>query len=432
MLSIGLMSGTSMDGIDAALIDTDGEAEINDRLGQLHIPYHPCFTILLKATEWAIRKNKGDLEKASLNYQQSLYDYLEDELHLLPLALNDKIEELNAYLFAHSDSNQKINLAMVIKHSTDLHGQAVQALLQSTRYQAQQIDVVGYHGQTMFHQPLINKSIIIGDGQALANQIGITVVNDFRRLDMAAGGQGAPLAPLYHQALAKRDKKIPAAIINCGGIANITLVNSEADSDLIAFDTGPGNGLLDRLVRHRTHGTEHMDKNGHYGLKGHVHDEVLKALFAKSILRAGENYFALPPPKSLDIGELTLIPELAMLTLEDACATLEAFTAASIVTSVIQLNIDLPRYWVLVGGGWHNPVIYNELKCRLIEKCGIDTSIVKADEMGWNSQAMEAQIFAYLAVRSLQKKPLSLPGTTGVSKPHSGGQAFLPNRLATQ
>jgi anhydro-N-acetylmuramic acid kinase len=239
---------------------------------------------------------------------------------------------------------------------------------------------------------------------------------------VAAGGQGAPFAPLYHQALAVRDHKLPVAVVNCGGIANITIIQDADESGLLAFDTGPGNGLIDRLIRQRTQGREGMDRDGHYGLQGKVCEKTLAALFAKSLMQEGKNYFELSPPKALDIGDMVLIPELETLSLEDACATLEVFTAESIVRSLKLVNIPIPQHWILAGGGWHNPVILRELKSRL----GSGIQVMTADEAGWNSQAMEAQIFAYLAVRSLEKKPLSLPGTTRVPAPMTGGELYLP------
>lgn len=422
MLSIGLMSGTSMDGIDVALLETDGANVIKD-LGHTAIAYHPLSKILFKAAEYAVRKQTGDMDKAKMFYPQAIRDYLENELNMLEISVSNKIAELSMYLHGVEQSASPITLDKVIQHSTELHVAAVKKLLKETGYEATQIDVVGYHGQTLFHRPSIKTSIVVGNGQYLADQLGITVVNDFRSRDVAAGGQGAPFAPLYHQALAVRDKKIPVAVVNCGGIANITLIKNANEIDLIGFDTGPGNGLIDRLIRQRTQGKENMDTDGQYGNKGRVDEQVLKALWETSLIKDGQNYFLAPPPKSLDIGDMELIPELDVLSIEDACATLEAFTADTIITSLKLLEIEWPQYWILAGGGWHNPVIRRELESRL----GKSVQILTADEAGWNSQALEAQIFAYLAIRSLQNKPLSVPGTTSVPEPLSGGHAYLPN-----
>lgn len=426
MLSIGLMSGTSMDGIDVAILETDGSEKIIKDLGHTAVSYDPQFKILLKAAEYAIRKFTGDVEKAKSNYSQAIKDYLLNELKILEIDVDNKTAELSAYVHGIENSDQQITLDEVILLSTHLHGLAVKKLLGETGYTTDQIDVVGYHGQTMFHRPSIKVSIVIGDGQYLANQLGITVVNDFRSRDIAAGGEGAPFAPLYHQALAMKDNKIPIAIVNCGGIANVTLISNANELDLIAFDTGPGNGLIDKFIKQYTSGKENMDANGKYGQQGKVDKKILKALYEKSVIKNGRNYFSMDPPKSLDIGDMNLIPELNALALEDACATLEAFTADTIVNSLELLDTEMPQHWILAGGGWNNPVIRNELENRLRKKLGHEIKILTADEAGWNSQAMEAQIFAYYAVRSLQNKPLSVPGTTRVPIPLSGGHAYIP------
>lgn len=392
-----------MDGIDAALLETDGSLCIKER-GHIALSYSPTFKILLKAAEYAVRKSLGNVESAKAGYAGAVQEYAATELQ-------------------QTLSFTPPSFEAIVQQSTALHAQAVQKLLAKTGYDMAHIDVVGYHGQTLFHRPSQKICVIIGDGQSLADQLGTTVVNDFRSTDIAAGGQGAPFAPLYHHALAIRDKKIPCAIVNCGGIANITLITHENAMDLAAYDTGPGNGLIDRLVRQRTRGMENMDRDGRYGQQGKIHENVLKALYAKAIIKEGRNYFAAKPPKSLDIGDMTLIDDLNALSLPDACATLEAFTADTIISSLQCVGREPPPLWILVGGGWNNPVIRRELEDRLRKKCK-EARILTADEIGWRSQAMEAQIFAYFAVRSLQKKPLSLPGTTGVPIPLSGGKIF--------
>lgn len=421
-LSIGLMSGTSMDGIDAAILETDGSANVLRELGHCSIAYLPPFKILLKAAEYTVRKCAGDLNDASAYFPRGVHDYLNDVLKLS----EDKLTELSAYLYGHDQRDRLITFDSIILHSTQLHCAIVKKLLEKTAYQAVQIDVIGYHGQTLFHQPSHKISVVIGDGQYMADQLSITVVNDFRRRDVMSGGQGAPFAPLYHHALAMRDKKIPLAVINCGGIANLTLITSDNERDLLGFDTGPGNALLDSFVRQRTQGRENMDADGQYAQRGKVDEKILKKLYQKSTLKDNQNYFLMCPPKSLDYGDMTLIAELESLSLEDACATLAAFTADSIVSSLNFLNAELPQQWILTGGGWNNPAIRNEFEQRLAKTLSKCPQIYHADEIGWNSQAMEAQIFAYLAVRSLQNKPISMPGTTRVTKPLSGGRVIKP------
>ncbi|MBY0281273.1 MAG: anhydro-N-acetylmuramic acid kinase [Alphaproteobacteria bacterium] len=420
--SLGLMSGTSMDGIDAALLRTNGD-DIIEELGHFSIKYEPQTKALLKSAEYAIRGCKGDMTKAALRYSDYLDKYLLDELKIPSTEIKSRIKDLSYYLYSTPD--QIITLGKVIEHSTELHGKVVMTFLNEMGLNALEINVVGYHGQAMYHQPDQKISVIIGDGQALANQTGIKVVNDFRSADVAAGGKGAPFAPLYHLALARRDKKIPVAVVNCGGIANITLILDDNPLHLVGFDTGPGNGLIDRLVKQRTSGAESMDEGGKYGSCGVVNEIAFEALCEKSILKDGKNYLLMPPPKALDIGDLQLVDELDSLSLEDACRTLEAFTAHTIVNS-LDLS-KLPTHWILAGGGWNNPIIEFELKNRLISLGVEEKNIQAADEAGWNNDALEAQIFAYLAVRGLKGKPFSFPGTTGVPEPMSGGTVYSPS-----
>lgn len=432
MISIGLMSGTSMDGIDAALLETDGSAHLLKEREHTFLAYSPAFKILLKAAEYAVRKEKGDKEKANASYLQSIKEYLNIDLCLSKKEIDIKIKELASYLFGYGKRESLLTLEDVIKHSTYLHKKIVHQLLKETGIEAKDIDVIGYHGQALFHQPSEGISIVVGNGQDLADQTGITVINDFRSRDVMAGGQGAPFAPIYHHALAIRDNKVPIAVINCGGVANITFIPSIYESDLVGFDTGPGNALVDRLVKQRTCGRENMDMNGQYGKKGTIQEDILRALYEKSVIKNGKNYFQQKIPKSLDSGDMRLISELEELSLEDACATLEAFTADTIVYALELLKVPvMPKIWVLSGGGWKNSMIRKTFEQKLVQKFGLTLEVVLADEIGWNSQALEAQIFAYLAVRSLQNKPLSLPNTTQVPKPLSGGKAFIPKTGTT-
>lgn len=429
MLTIGLMSGTSMDGIDAALLETDGSYGVKE-IGHASLSYPSDFKLLLKSAEHTIRKFKGDMNKARIHYQLSLRDFLRNEINLTSLAFQSKITALAIYLRGDKKIVDPISLDEIILHSTKLHAKLVRSLLTKTGYEPSQIDVIGYHGQTMFHCPSNKISVIVGEGQYLANKLGITVVNDFRAQDIAAGGQGAPFAPLYHQALAVRDNVLPVIIINCGGIANVSWIRDADPLNLIAFDTGPGNGLLDKLIRQRTNGREYMDRDGKYGFQGKINEFVLQALYEKSIGKKDNNYLTRTFPKSLDIGDMELIPELFELSLEDASATLEAFTADTIVKSLQLIDAKLPSHYVLAGGGWYNPVIRSQFDTRLRKMLGSEVSIHLADELGWSSQAMEAQIFAYLAARSLQGKFLSVPGTTGVREPLSGGCIHVPQAKA--
>ncbi len=406
VLSVGLMSGTSMDGIDVALLETDGQYHIAEK-GHLTYPYEADFQIALKAAEYSVRKHKGDLQQSAQHFNADVTEYLTTLQHPL------------------SDYYARLSLDAVIAQSTQLHINAVLQLLQQQCLKARDIKVIGYHGQTLYHQPQRQCSIIIGDGQALANALSIPVVYQFRANDIAAGGQGAPFAPIYHWALAKRDGLIPCVVLNCGGIANATLIANDDVTRLIALDTGPGNALIDAFVRQKTQGKENRDLDGRYGLTGTVNNTLLQQLYTESLQGDKADFFSKASPKSLDSGDFKWPAALEELSLADACRTLEAFTADSIIKSLMHTNAPLPNKWIVAGGGWHNPVILQEFKTRLAEHYP-DAVVKTADDVGWRADTLEAQIFAYLAVRHLQKLPFSFPGTTGVPKPLSGGVYCRP------
>lgn len=385
--TIGLMSGTSMDGIDAALIQTDGYHHVK-HIDYTSLAYTKDFQLLLKAAEQSFAKAEGEIHCA-------------DAL----------LKEQYACSFAE-----------ITKEITGYHYQVVLQLLKKTDQLAKDIDVIGFHGQTLWHNPAKGKSVQIGSGEQLAKATSIQVVDQFRQNDIQHGGQGAPLVPLYHQALAVRDQRLPLIVANCGGIANITYVSGQGESEVWGFDTGPGNVLLDRLVRERTKNKEMLDYDGRYGLQGKVHLKILHELMDSAVLKNGQNYLLQTPPKSLDSQDCRLIKALNALSLPDACATLAAFTAKTLVLGANLLNMPMPKAWVLVGGGWRNPVIKAELQSCLEQKL----AVLEAAEIAWHSQAMEAECFAYLAVRHLLGLPLSVPQTTGVQKPTTGGVLHLP------
>ena len=363
MLAIGLMSGTSMDGIDAALLETDGLNSIK-QIATISLDYEAEFKLKLREVEKLSREKKTN---------------------------------------AASDE--------VTKESTELHALVVNKLLKKAKITANKIDLIGYHGQSLYHNPLEKITVQIGDGQLLANLTKIKVINDFRSDDIKNGGQGAPLAPLYHLALANKIK--PVAIVNCGGIANISIITN---TQVIGFDTGPGNVLIDRYIRNKTNNQEFMDLNGKYGLNGKIDRKILDKLIAMI-----NPYLNKAFPKSLDPSDFILPEEIWNLSINDACATLENFTGFTIVNSV-PLEL-LPKTWLLAGGGWKNPVITKSLKQYLNEK--IKTAEIKlASEAGFDSVYMEAELFAYLAVRSYKRLPISLPSVTGATKPSFGGRLY--------
>ncbi len=353
---IGLMSGTSLDGIDAALIRTDGQGFV-EPLSFLSVPY-------------------------------------EDSVR----------DALRACLGLKTDPDGRVATAEALM--TAAHADVVKALLALSHVSAADVDLIGFHGQTIFHDPDNGFTWQIGDGAQLAQATGIHVVNDFRTNDVKAGGQGAPLIPVYHAALAGALPK-PVAILNLGGVGNVTFIG--AQDEILAFDTGPGNALINDWVRQHT--GEELDRDGAYALKGTVDGACLSRLLQNP-------FFPLTPPKSLD-RDAWDISHLKGLSLEDGAATLTAFTVQSVVQCLSHLP-QKPLAWYVTGGGRLNPAIMQGLREAL------QVPVHDVDELQWNGDALEAQGFAYLAVRSQQGLPLSFPSTTKVPKPVTGGR-FWPH-----
>jgi anhydro-N-acetylmuramic acid kinase len=354
--AIGLMSGTSADGIDAALIETDGE-----RIG--------------RCGEFLTVRMPADLRAGIL---AAMADPARAE--------HEELAELEAAI-------------------TAAHADAVRALLDRAGLRPDQIDVVGFHGQTVLHRPERRFTRQLGDGAALARAVGIAVVNRFRQADVAAGGQGAPLAPLFHQALAA-DLARPLAVLNLGGVGNVTWIGA---ADLLAFDTGPGNALIDDWVR--LHSGADFDEDGRIALSGWVDAERLARLLDNP-------YFARRPPKSLDRHDFSATP-LAGLSLADGAATLAEFTIESVAAARAHFPAPAKR-WLVAGGGRHNRALMEGLASAL------DAPVAPVEAVGWNGDALEAQAFGFLAVRSLRGLPLSLPGTTGAPRPMAGGETHRP------
>ena len=359
MRVIGLMSGTSMDGIDIALLETDGE-EI-------------------------VRRGPSQA-----------FAYSSQERALLRRAI-----EAAAKWPARAPAPEVISVAEA--HVTDAHGAAIEQFMKAQALTPAQVDLIGFHGQTVLHQPDQRRTVQLGNGHDLARRIGIDVVYDFRAADVAAGGEGAPFAPLYHRALAASlagDK--PVAILNLGGVGNVTWLG--ADGTILAFDTGPANGLIDDWVSE--HGAGHYDEDGRIAASGNVNDDILAAML-------DQPFFEVVPPKSLDRLDFSLEP-VRGLSLADGAATLTAFTAACVARACEHLA-SKPDHWIACGGGRKNPTLMRALQARL--GATVDT----AEAVGWRGDDIEAEAFAYLAVRSRRGLPLSVPGTTGVPAPQLGG-----------
>ena len=295
---------------------------------------------------------------------------------------------------------------------TDANAAAVASLLRDNGLTASDIGVIGFHGQTVLHRPERRLTRQLGDGARLAAATGIGVVNDFRAADVASGGQGAPFAPLYHLALSGGLDR-PLAILNLGGVGNVTFVGSRGADDVLAFDTGPGNAMIDDWVTRHT--AMSCDEDGRLAAAGKPDPDRLGRLLA-------HGYFDLKPPKSLDRNDFPMA-EIDGLSLEDGAATLAAFTAQSVARGVTHLP-DRPQRWLVTGGGRHNPTLM-----ALLAKA-LGAPVAPVEDEGWQGDALEAQAFGFLAVRSLNGLPLSVPATTGVPHPMTGGRFHPSDRAA--
>src|SRR5262245_39476655 len=356
------MSGTSLDGIDVALLETDGR----DGVRRGPTGYRAV----------------GEVERATLAAALRA-----------AVQLNDR----GARPGVIGEAEQLV---------TRLHAEAVETFLAGNGIDAATLDVVGFHGQTLVHRPERRLTVQIGDGAALAGRLGIPVVFDFRAADVAAGGQGAPLVPAFHRALvAQLDRPRPVAVLNVGGVANVTWC--DATGDPIACDTGPGNALLDDFMRLRTGAA--FDRDGDQAARGTV-----DAAFVARVL--DDPFFAAPLPKSLDRNTFAYIGDaLAEVSVPDGAATLTALTAKAVARVVAQLP-RAPAWWIVAGGGARNRTLM-----RMLAEALAPATVETADAVGWSADALEAQAFAYLAVRTLEGLPITFPTTTGVAQPLTGG-----------
>ena len=351
--ALGLMSGTSLDGIDIALIKTDGVSVMSRG---------PCFTTPYSS-----------------------------ELRIL-------ISNVLGGQGRTDIAEKKITLA---------HACAVKNFLTNQLKGKIKPKVIGFHGHTILHLPQEGKTWQIGDGQLLADMTGIPVVGDLRKNDVKHGGQGAPVVPLYHAAIF-RDHKKPFAVLNIGGVANVTWIG-EGDKNLIAFDTGPGGAQLDEWIERET--GDKFDNYGNIAKSGCADNEIVNKLMC-------DPYFSAPPPKSLDRIKFSIQPYLRLTTV-DGAATLAEFTSRSISVAT-QFFPEQVRGWLVTGGGRKNKFIME----RLAEMLG--TPVLPIENLGFNGDSLEAEAFAYLATRSIYKMPITLPKTTGVDRPRTGGKLFKP------
>ncbi len=358
MTALGLMSGTSMDGIDAALLVTDGE-RIESTGPAITLDYEPAFQHRLGQ---AISTHRAD-----------------DEL---------------------------------VRDLTEYHADAVRKLLDLSDLTP---DIIGFHGQTILHDPDNRRTVQTGDGALLAKLTGIPVVCDFRSADVAAGGQGAPFVPIYHRALAHNlNGSAVVAVLNIGGVANVSWVGPESDgatgAGLLAFDTGPGIALIDDWVRKTVGGR--WDEGGQLAASGKVDERRLAHLL-------DHEFFDRLPPKSLDRHSFKTDFLLEGCTPADGAATLARFSAECVARGR-RFFSGVPSRWIACGGGRRNEYLLQTLREVLGE------TVVAAEDVGWDGDALEAQAFAYLAARHLANLPLSFPSTTGVPHPMEGGRLFKP------
>jgi anhydro-N-acetylmuramic acid kinase len=358
---IGLMSGTSLDGVDAALLETDGEGVARPGLG-LTVPYQDETRALLRA---ALDEARAVAQGAPV-----------------PQSIREAERRL-----------------------TEVHAEAVKALLARAGIGASDVALIGFHGQTILHRPERHWTWQIGDGALLARLTGIDVINDFRSADVKAGGQGAPLMPLYHAVMAREAGLAePAVVVNIGGVAQVTYIKGDL---VLAFDTGPGNAPIDDWMAR--HSGKPVDQDGAFAATGKVNDAALDKMLANA-------FFERVPPKSLDRMDFGM-EAVEELSPADGAATLTAFTAASLARAREHFP-DPATTWIVSGGGRHNKSLMAMLKAR------VNAPVLAAEHAGWDGDALEAQGFAYLAMRSKKGLPLSLPTTTGVKQPMTGGKLW--------
>jgi anhydro-N-acetylmuramic acid kinase len=368
LLALGLMSGTSMDGIDVAALTTDGKDRLQRGPGA-SFPYEPAFR------------------------------------HRLAAALEP------AQSIGRRDERPG-DLAALDREIAERHARAVGRFLADNRIDPHGVDVIGFHGQTVLHRPERSLTVQIGDAQLLADLTGIKVVHDLRANDVARGGQGAPLVPAYHRALAANLPKgfaRPVAYVNIGGIANMTWIG--ARDEIAAFDTGPGNALIDQWMAAKA--GEAWDEGGKIALRGRTIDAIAQRYLA-------ESFFEKPPPKSLDRNDFPPL-DPAAATLEDGARTLAHVTARAIAIAA-NLVPEPPRTFVLCGGGRRNRAIVAELRSLVGPR-----AVALAEDAGVDGDTMEAEAWAYLAVRALNGLPITWPATTGVAEPCTGGAVAYPS-----
>ena len=369
MRVLGFMTGTSLDAVDMAVLETDGEAILG---------FGPAGERKLSQATRAV------VEAATRE----------------------------ALLWGWEDTRPAV-FTEAARAIADEHLVAARSFLAEHGLSAADFALAGFHGQTVLHQPAnatraVGRTVQLGDAQRVADGLGIPVAHDFRSDDVAAGGQGAPLAPVYHEALVRWSKlDLPVAVLNLGGVGNVTLIG---EGPLEAFDTGPANGMIDLFVQART--GARCDVNGALAQVGRVDQAILAAYL-------DHPYFRRTGAKSLDRFDFSL-DTVGGLSLEDGAATLTAFAAETVAIGLRSCR-EAPRRVIVCGGGRHNPVLMAEISRRSA------IAVAATESVGWRGDSIEAEAFAYLAARTARGLPISFPGTTGVAAPMTGGRIAIRN-----
>jgi anhydro-N-acetylmuramic acid kinase len=357
---LGLTSGSSLDGVNASIITTDG-VDVFERIKTFDIPY-------------------DDNLREALRHMQKNH-----------LKMND---------------DEKLRIE---KSLTDFHIGIAREIL----CEHEEIEVIGFSGHIICHKPADHILYQIGDAQKMADELKLKVVSKFRDADILAGGQGAPLSPVYHASITQNMEK-PLVIVDIGGISSITFVGE--NGELMAFDAGPGNAAINEWVN--KHGGMYMDYNGRLGITGHINDEVLASMMK-------HKYLKLLPPKATDSANFRdKLEHLEGLSLEDGCATATAYVATSILKAIDDFIPVTPKQIIVCGGGAKNPTLVRFLRQR-----SIGMEIVTSLEYGFDPLGIEAEAFGFLAARRLQFMPTSFPFTTGANQEVIGGEIFIPRTL---
>lgn len=394
---IGLMSGTSADGIDLALISFDDNGKLKH-----HASFYQAYT-------------DKTADKITALYNPDTSSFKGSEI--------DRAFELDVEL-------------------AKLFTKAINAFLIQEQLRSEDIIAIGNHGQTIRHRPQASHpfTLQIGCCQTLATLTNIRVVGQFRRKDMALGGQGAPLVPAFHQTIfsetknsdnplvnSSLDNNCDVFVVNIGGISNLTFLPANNKMNVIGYDTGTGNALMDDWFRlHHPNSNTKYDKNGHWAAKGTINDKLLKQLLS-------DNYFQLTPPKSTGREYFHLswldkqLSKIESVTAQDVQTTLTAFTAITIVNAIKQHSSDnnnITRVY-LCGGGVHNSTLQSQItkQLSLLTK---NHELLLTNQKGIDSDQLEAIAFAWLAFAYDKKLLSSMPSVTGASKSCTLGNDYFP------